>query len=126
MSLQSEGKWVISNTYDLSVHKIERLLHNFAAHMPWQQIVVDNRTITIMNRTYSTNTNFSFSITAINESKKKNKKNLSLAAANRAEKLLHASPMRGVLMTLQMWMAGEYFFFRARPLPGSPIVETLG
>ena len=64
------GKCVIVDNYDLSVHNLEEVLEDFERSQKWASILVDDRTITIKNRTYSLATNFSWCIVN-NEDEKK-------------------------------------------------------
>jgi len=40
--------------------------------------------------------------------------------------LLTQQHIPGTLLILQVWKADEYFYFRAKPLPGSSIITTIG
>ena len=117
------GKCVIVDDYDLSAHRLEEVLEDFERSQKWASILVDERTITIKNRTYSLATDFSWCIVK-NEDEKKSYWRSSVG--NRAQRLLDSKMIPGTLLCLQVWKADEYYFFRPKPMPGTAIIDVLG
>ena len=57
-----EGKCMVQNIYDLSVHRMDDVIKDFEENYRWSSILVDNRTVTIRERTCSLTTNFHWDI----------------------------------------------------------------
>lgn len=55
-----DGKLAPEHIYDLSVHKIDDLLQNFRDNSNWDSILIDSRSVTICDNTFSLNTDFSY------------------------------------------------------------------
>ena len=78
------------DTYDLSAHKLEEVLDDFERSQKWASILVDDRTITIKNRTYSLATDFSWCIVKNEDEKKLYWRS---SVGSRAMRLLDSKPI---------------------------------
>ena len=59
-----EGKCKVNYLHDLSHHnQIEDNIEDLDLNNPWCSIHIDNRTVTILDKTYSLRTNFSYDFT---------------------------------------------------------------
>ena len=105
------------------MHSLEEIIEDFLKNQNWVSVPIDNRSITIKNYTYSTTTNFSWKLA---KGKDENKQRWRNSVGRRVESLLSEQPISNCLLTLQVWKAGEFFFFRIKPLPGTAIIDVLG
>lgn len=117
-----EGKLAIDSRKDMTVHMMEEVIEKFTKEY-WSSMMVDSRTITLGEASFSTTTNFCWNINT-NEDLKKTKWRKSVG--HRTQRLLMTQPVPGTLLVIQVWKAEEYYFFRIKPLSGTTIIELIG